>query len=164
MYCLKRKTLKGNSLVQKICMFFQKETSHCKSSLELGPQGPKQYIFRDHFYSENAWKVRFHAFLLFYVKNIWNHNFTWSRTNSQEIVNFVSIVGPHPLDTGRKLNVHKTFRRCPGRFMNVLRTFNLRPVSTWQGPELSWNKFTTSCKFSSLQVKWWCHMFSSIKN
>ena len=35
-----------------------------------------------------------------------------------------------PIDTGRKLNVHKTFRRCPGRLPNVLYTFNLRPVST----------------------------------
>ena len=34
-----------------------------------------------------------------------------------------------PLDTGRKLNVHKTFRRRPGRLLNVLCTFNLRPVS-----------------------------------
>ena len=32
--------------------------------------------------------------------------------------------------TGRKLNVHKTFRRRPGRLLNVLCTFNLRPVST----------------------------------
>ena len=35
-----------------------------------------------------------------------------------------------PIDTGRKLNVHKTFRRRPGRLLNVLCTFNLRPVST----------------------------------
>ena len=34
-----------------------------------------------------------------------------------------------PVDTGRKLNVHKTFRRRPGRLLNVLCTFNLRPVS-----------------------------------
>ena len=34
-----------------------------------------------------------------------------------------------PVDTGRKLNVHKTFRRSPGRLLNVLCTFNLRPVS-----------------------------------
>ena len=34
-----------------------------------------------------------------------------------------------PVDTGRKLNVHKTFRRRPGRLVNVLCTFNLRPVS-----------------------------------
>ena len=35
-----------------------------------------------------------------------------------------------PEDTGRKLNVHKTFRRRLGRLLNVLYTFNLRPVST----------------------------------
>ena len=35
-----------------------------------------------------------------------------------------------PVDTGRKLNVYKTFRRCPGRLLNVLCTFTLRPVST----------------------------------
>ena len=34
----------------------------------------------------------------------------------------------YPLDTGRKLNAHKTFRRCPGRLLNVLCTFILRPV------------------------------------
>ena len=31
--------------------------------------------------------------------------------------------------TGRKLNVHKTFRRPPGRLLNVLCTVNLQPVS-----------------------------------
>ena len=35
-----------------------------------------------------------------------------------------------PIDKGRKLNVHKTFRRRPGPLLNVLYTFNLRPVST----------------------------------
>ena len=35
-----------------------------------------------------------------------------------------------PVDTGRKLNVHKTFRRRPGHLLNVLYTFNLRSVST----------------------------------
>ena len=35
-----------------------------------------------------------------------------------------------PVDTGRKLDVHKTFRRRPGRLLNLLCTFNLRPVST----------------------------------
>ena len=36
----------------------------------------------------------------------------------------------NPVDTGRKLNAHKTFRRHPERLLNVLCTFNLRPVST----------------------------------
>ena len=31
--------------------------------------------------------------------------------------------------TGRKLNVPKTFRRRPGRLLNFLCTFNVRPVS-----------------------------------
>ena len=35
-----------------------------------------------------------------------------------------------PVDTGRKLSVHKTFRRRPGRLLNVLCTVSLRPVST----------------------------------
>ena len=35
-----------------------------------------------------------------------------------------------PIDTGRKLNVNKTFRRRPRRLLNILCTFNLRPVST----------------------------------
>ena len=35
----------------------------------------------------------------------------------------------YPIDTRRKLNVHKTFRRRPRRLLNVLCTFNLRPVS-----------------------------------
>ena len=34
------------------------------------------------------------------------------------------------VDTGRKLNVHKTFRGRPGRLLNVLCKFNLRPVAT----------------------------------
>ena len=39
--------------------------------------------------------------------------------------------GPNnPIDTGRKFNVHKTFRRRPGRLLNALCTFNLHPVST----------------------------------
>ena len=38
-----------------------------------------------------------------------------------------------PVDTGRKLNVHKTFGRRLGRLLNVLCRFNLRPVSTGLG-------------------------------
>ena len=32
----------------------------------------------------------------------------------------------NPVDTGRKLNAHKTFRRHPERLLNVLCTFNFR--------------------------------------
>ena len=34
-----------------------------------------------------------------------------------------------PLDTRLKLNVHKSYRRRPGRLLNVLCTFNTRSVS-----------------------------------
>ena len=36
----------------------------------------------------------------------------------------------NPADTGRKLNVHKTFRRRLGRLLKVLCKLNLRPVPT----------------------------------
>ena len=42
----------------------------------------------------------------------------------------IALVSPYPVGTGRKLSVHKTFRRHPGRLLNVLCTFNLRPVSS----------------------------------
>ena len=41
----------------------------------------------------------------------------------------VKIPTNTPVDTGRKLNAHKTFRRRSGRLLNVLCTFSLRPVS-----------------------------------
>ena len=33
------------------------------------------------------------------------------------------------VDTGHKLNICKTFRRCPGYLLNILCVFNLHPVS-----------------------------------
>ena len=68
MYCLTRKTLKCNSFVQKMCLFLQKETSHCKNSLALGPQGLKRYMFGGYFYSKNTKKLKFHVFLLLHVR------------------------------------------------------------------------------------------------
>ena len=44
-YCLTRKTLKCNSLVQKICLFPQKETSHCKKQLSAGSPGTQAVYF-----------------------------------------------------------------------------------------------------------------------
>ena len=67
-YPLARESLKCNSLVEKMCNFLQKETSHYQSSLALVPQGPRHYIFGDHFYLKNVRKLKFHVFLLFYVR------------------------------------------------------------------------------------------------
>ena len=62
------------------------------------------------------------------------------------------------MDTRRKLNVHKTFRRRPRRLLNVLCTFNLRPVSrSYSGWE------TGICQsgdcFSDL-----CNFWEAVKN
>ena len=56
----------------------------------------------------------------------------WGLSQSSEIIHRASKFCStylHP-DTGRTLNVHKTFGRRPGRLLNFLCTFNLRPVST----------------------------------
>ena len=47
----------------------------------------------------------------------------------QELNTIVPIYH-HPVDTGRKVNVHNTFRRRPGYLLNVICMFNLGPVST----------------------------------
>ena len=55
-----------------------------------------------------------------------------------------------PVDTGRKLNVHKTFRRRPGRLLNVLCMFNLRPVST--GESITLVSFCRFCEVSKAAI------------
>ena len=54
------------------------------------------------------------------------------------------------VDTGRKLNVHKTFRRRPVRLLNVLCTFNLRPVSMGISQLTRILKSSTACQNSYL--------------
>ena len=44
------------------------------------------------------------------------------------LMNLGSLLASSLVDTGCNLNVRKTIRRLPGRLLNVLRTFNLRPV------------------------------------
>ena len=54
----------------------------------------------------------------------------YARLNALVTHNILKQEISYPVDTGRKLNVHKTFRRRPGYLLNALFTFNLRPVST----------------------------------
>ena len=54
----------------------------------------------------------------------------WMRSFQNKLLSTTPFERKDPVDTGRKLNVHKTFRRRRGRLLNVLCTFNLRPVST----------------------------------
>ena len=55
-----------------------------------------------------------------------------------KIENYESTEISNPVDTERKLNLHKTFRRRPGRLLNVLCTFNLRPVSNGKTKIRNW--------------------------
>ena len=54
------------------------------------------------------------------------HGIVWEKFFPEKYI----IANIIPAHTGRKFNVAKTFRRRPGRFLNVLCTFDLRPVST----------------------------------
>ena len=59
----------------------------------------------------------------------------------------------NPLGTGCKLNIHKTFKRRPGRLLNVLCTFNLRPVSRGNG-DLNNAFISEQSKLTLLEVPW----------
>ena len=68
----------------------------------------------------------------------WNHNifveilYSCLRDTDRLLGVFFSLLAViFPIDTGRKLNVHKTFRIRLGRLLNVLCRYNLHPVSTW---------------------------------
>ena len=55
---------------------------------------------------------------------------SYAKSKKIRPIRVVVKISNNPVDTVRKLNEHKTFRRRPGRLLNVLCTFNLRPVST----------------------------------
>ena len=61
--------------------------------------------------------------------------FQTSTIKKYEVTYIWYALGLNPLDTGRKLNVDKTFRRRPGRLLKVLYAFNLSPVPTGNGVE-----------------------------
>ena len=66
-------------------------------------------------------------------ENFWQSvNFTavFAKNTKKKRLNFPKFAHNFPVDTGHKLNVHKTFRTRPGRLLNILCAFNLRPVST----------------------------------
>ena len=60
---------------------------------------------------------------------------------------------PALVDTGRKLNVHKTFRRRPRRLQNVLCTFNLRPLPTGKYPEREFIIIRLGQMFSMMNIR-----------
>ena len=56
-----------------------------------------------------------------------------SDTRNMEYLQKISLeqlLFEYHVDTGRKLNVYKTFIGLAGRLLDILHVFNLRPVST----------------------------------
>ena len=123
MCCLTRKILKCNNLV---VYFFKKRHHIAKTGWRWIPRDPSSIFLATTFTRKMSGSSHSMYSSYFMLENTGHHPFTWSGPNSQEIVNFVPILGP-------------------------------------RGPELNWNKFTISCEFDPRQVKWWYHMFSSIK-
>ena len=73
------------------------------------------------------------------MKNIRNDSLNHKRFcfppfQSNQFFNSINVGGNNPVKKGSKLNVQTTFRKCPGLLLNVLYTFNLRPVSTGIAP------------------------------
>ena len=69
----------------------------------------------------------------FSISTKWENRCTLLGNQALNAVNYVSAIGNISVflvDKGRKLNVNKTFRRHPGRLLNILCTFSLRPVCT----------------------------------
>ena len=63
------------------------------------------------------------------------------------------VLANYPVDTGRKLNAHKTFRRRPGRRLNVLCTFNLRPVPVRYTYMLSYYEYSKAIAKRKMKKK-----------
>ena len=112
---------------------FKTSSSFCKTfwkRLEdvLKTYGQDEYIGLD---QDVFWRQRTKANIFVLIKTSWRCLqdvfiktyvcWEWYQI-TQSITNIL-------VDTGRKLNVHKTLRRRPRRLLNVLRTFNLRPMS-----------------------------------
>ena len=112
--------------MRKFICFFKKRHHITKAASCWVPSDPSSIFLETNFIRIMPWSSDSMYSSYFMLENISHHHFTWRGPNSQEIVNFVTIVGP------------------------------------W-GPELNWSKFTISCEFGPLQVKWQYHIFPSIK-
>ena len=66
---------------------------------------------------------------------------------------FQYLLQKNPIDTGRKLNVNKTFRRRPRRLLNVLCTFNLSPLLRGR---------STASRI--LKKSYWCRSYNCINS
>ena len=83
----------------------------------------KHFSFACEFFFEDCTNICSHFSLrhLLLDDNLWIN-----------LIDFLKLTSyPNLLNTERKLKVHKMFRWCPGRLLNVLCTFNLCPLFKW---------------------------------
>ena len=104
-YYFTSKTLKSNSLVQKnYLQSFLRKSYHTTEAARHWVHGDPSTIFLA---TSFTWKMLESSdsmySSIFMLENTWYYNFTWSGPNSQEIVNFDSIMGPR----GPELNWNK---------------------------------------------------------
>ena len=85
-----------------------------------------------------------------------------SRKNRQPRRLHSFFIRTSPVDTRRKLNVDKTFRRCLGRLLNVLCTFNLRIVPTGKTFEFRLNGLLEAVTQTCFVKKVFLEKFSKI--
>ena len=85
----------------------------------------------------NLFWYYFSPFMLWKARRVENH--VWKFYNSLKSkkcnrswiqIKHTYLFYLYPVSVGRKLNIHKTFKRRPARLLNVLCTFSLYPVST----------------------------------
>ena len=90
-YCLTRNTLWCNSLVQKICMFPQKEISHCRNSSALSPWRPNTIFLVTSFTQKMQKSSDSMYSSIFMLENICYRNFTWIGPNSQVLLQLLAL-------------------------------------------------------------------------
>lgn len=67
--------------------------------------------------------------LLSLLSGYWSGASAWNSLTASSATNSAFMTDHYSLDTKRRVNVHKTFRRYSGRPLIFLCTFNLRPVT-----------------------------------
>ena len=85
---------------------------------KMGPQGPKHYIFGDHFTQKMPESSGSMYSSILMLENIWYYHFTWSGPNSQEIVNlFQFSSGPPGTHNSNEIHNFLWIRSTSGKMM-----------------------------------------------
>ena len=95
---------------------------------KMGSQGPKHYVFGDHFSSKNARKLRFYVYLHFNARKHRHYHFIWCGLNSHEIVNLLQF---SLINNWNKIHNFLWIRSTSGKMMSCFVTWNRRNTWIW---------------------------------